>query len=114
MIGAILLLAIGITGFMSALHDFGDVRSIGQGIMNTTQFIYATLSLLMVAGLFFRRRPMRAVAFLWLLSFTFSTGMAPIVWGNTSLIAGLLAGAGAAAAGVPQLWIVLKVRSEPI
>ena len=111
-ISIIVLLAIGITGLISCLNDFGDVNSSGQRIMNTAQFVYAILSLFLAADLLVRWQYFRPILFVWLVSFTIAAGMSPIVWGNTSLIEGLVAGVSAAAVGAVVAWIALKTFSS--
>ena len=94
-IAVLLMLALGWTGISGGARQIAEVETIGQAIQTLAQFAFGLLAVLALVTLYRARRLRALFLRCWELSVAAAGGMAPVVWGDTSIVIGLIA-AGAA------------------
>ena len=105
-VAVFLLLALTWLGVKGGIEQWPQSSSLGQKVQSSAQFAYGILSLLAVASVVQRGRFARVVRILWLAALTIAGGLAPVVWGDAALGAGLVAGFASFAVGLLVLWLL--------
>ena len=103
-----LVVAISVLGLQSAAQAFGAAETVGQQTAIATQFGYAFAGLLAAGALLGRRSWAQRTLWLWAGLVTVTAGMAPVVWADAPLTAGL--GVGAASGAIAGLVAWLATR----
>ena len=105
-IAAGLLLFCGWTGITGGVHQIDESRTAGQIAQTVMQFAYGLFAVLSLVTAFWGRRWNRAMLVAWTLSVTFAGGLAPVVWGGTSILIGFLAGAACFLVALGIAWLL--------
>lgn len=108
--GVVLLLVLSASGFQSVV-EADAAATAGQKLATAAQLAYALVGLLAAGGLVTRRSWARAATWIWAALITLTAGLAPVVWGGSATITGLVAALGIAA--VALLVISLTARRPP-
>jgi hypothetical protein len=91
-------------GFEDGVTNLRAPGTPGQRVATVTQLVYAVCALLAIVALLGRSRYTVALLVVWDVAVTITAGMAPIVWGQTGLGPGLIAGAATGAVAALVTW----------
>jgi hypothetical protein len=80
------------TGLRGGVDQLPQSTTPGQTIQTVTQFAYGLFALLSLLTTFWARRWNPHMLVGWTISVTLAGGLAPVVWGDSSLPIGLVAG----------------------
>lgn len=106
-IPAILVLALSVYLALAAFHDWGAAAGAGQRIAAITQVAYCILGAVAGLAALFRRSLLGPLAVLWVLAVSVAATLAPVVWGETSWLVGIVSGlSGGVFAGLIAWWLV--------
>jgi TRAP-type C4-dicarboxylate transport system permease small subunit len=105
----VLLLGLAWIGLSGGLHQLSQSRTPGQMVQTLTQFGFGVSALLSLVTTFRAQRlnPLMLVG--WVISLSLAAGLASVVWGDTSLWVGLVAGSAALVIGLGIAWLVRVV-----
>jgi len=106
-----LVVAISVLGLQSAAQAFGAAETVGQQTAIATQFGYAFAGLLAAGALLSRRSWAHRTLWLWAGLVTVTAGMAPVVWADAPLTAGLGVGAASGAIAGLVAWLATRQRA---
>jgi hypothetical protein len=102
-VAVVLLLALAYTGIAGGIDQFGqpshDQYTPGQVVQTVLQLVFGALSLAVIAVWFGARQWSRPVIIAWVVSLSLAGGLAPVVWGQSSVTIGIVAGMGSALVG---------------
>ena len=106
-----LLLGLAWIGLSGGLHQLSQSRTPGQMVQTLTQFGFGFFALLSLVTTFRAQRwnPLMLVS--WVISLSLAAGLASVVWGDTSLLVGLIAGSVALLIGLGIAWLVRVVAN---
>ncbi|HEX6405918.1 MAG TPA: hypothetical protein VFZ90_01890 [Gemmatimonadales bacterium] len=107
-----LLVALSILGLQSAIEELREATTLGQRADVAAQFGYALAGLVAAAALLRRRAWARGALWLWAGLVVLTGGMAPVVWGDTGLIVGLVAALACAGIAALVVWLATKERGQ--
>ena len=101
----VLLLLIGGLGLRSAAGEWRDALALGQRVATGTELIYGVLAIVGGLGLLMGRGWTTKLLVAWAVAFTATGALAPVVWGGTKPLVGLVAGVatGLVAYGIVRL-----------
>ena len=102
----LLLLTCAWLGVRGGITQWPQSHSLGERTQTLAQFAYGVLSLVVVSSLLWERARRSAIGACWLASLTVAGGVAPVVWGGTSWIVGVVAGLATLGLGVLILWLL--------
>jgi hypothetical protein len=102
---ALILLGITWAGVNDGMHQWNEPRTPGQVAQTITQFAFALFALLTLVTMFRGRRWNRAMGVGLAVSLGPAGGLASVVWGDTSVPVGILAGLASAAVGFGVAWL---------
>jgi hypothetical protein len=108
-----LVLAVGIllgltwVGLSGGLRQLPQSVTTGQKAQSAAQIAYGVLSLLMIASALWRRQ-WALVQACWVASTTVAGGLAPVVWGGSSLALGLLSAGATLLIALGTVWLVRR------
>ena len=88
-VGVVLLLLLAYTGIAGAISQYSESHTTGQWVQTTLQLVFGVFSVLAVIVAFRPSRWRRAVNVVFIASTTLAGGLAPIVWGEQGLAAGV-------------------------
>lgn len=103
---SLLLLWLAWTGLTGGVHQLPQSQTPGQVTQTLTQLAYGLFALLSLVTTFWARRWHRLVVAAWIASVTLAAGLASVVWGETSILTGILSGAGALLIGLGIAWLL--------
>jgi hypothetical protein len=106
-----LLVAINGLGLQSAVDALDSADTVGQQAAIATQFGYALTGLLAAGALLGRRSWANGPLWVWAGLVTLTGGMAPVVWGEAGMGAGLVAGAASAVIAALVVWLATRQRA---
>jgi hypothetical protein len=117
-IGLAILLFLAWTGVSGGVTQFSESRTLGQRAQTVAQFAYGIFGCLSAVTLVWGRRWAPLMQGCWIGTLTMAAGLAAVVWGGTSVMIGLLAGAGTflvalAIAGLLRIGARDSSRREP-
>ena len=99
-IAILLLLALAYTGIAGGIDQFDQSPhsryTIGQIVQTVLQLVFGGLSLTVIAVWFWARQWSRAVFSLFVASVALAGGLAPVVWGQSSVLIGIVSGGASA------------------
>ena len=91
-----LLLALAYTGIAGGIDQFNqkshDQYTLGQIVQTTLQLVFGALSLAVIVAWFWANQWTRSIVTAWIVSVGLAGGMAPVVWGHSSMVIGVVAG----------------------
>lgn len=102
--GAMIVLWLSWTGLTGGIHQLSQSRTTGQLLQTLTQFSFALFGLLSIVTTVWARRWNGTMLVCWTLSLTCAAALASVVWGNTTLLIGVVS-------GVAALLIALGIAS---
>ena len=102
----LLLLWLGWTGLTQGINQLPQSQTPGQIAQTITQVAFGLFALLSLVTTFWARRWNTLMLAAWTVSVTLAAGLASVVWGGTSLLVGLLSGAGAFLIGLGIAWLL--------
>jgi hypothetical protein len=105
-IALLLLVSLAWIGLSGGINQLPQSTTVGEKAQTLTQFAYGLFALLSAATAFRGRRWARLVRVGWVVSTTFSAGLASVIWGGTSLAIGLLSGAAAGLIASGIVWLL--------
>jgi hypothetical protein len=105
-VGLALLLYLTWNGLAGGVRQLSEAHSLGQRLQTGAQIGYGLLSFAAVVSVFWARRWNLAVLACWSVCVTAAAGLAPVAWGGTGLLTGLIAGAATLAIAVLVVWLV--------
>lgn len=105
-IAIVLLLVLGGTGISGGVSQLSTVKTAGQTIQTVFQFVYAAFALLSVGTTFRARRWNRAMLVCWTIALALAGGIASVVWGEASLLVGVVSGIAAGLVGAGIAWLL--------
>jgi hypothetical protein len=103
-----LILALSALGLNGAVHELPSAATVGQQTATATQFGYALVGLIAVGALFARRQWARRPLWIWAGLITRTGGLAPVVWGEASLLTGFAAAVASAAIAAAVFWLAAR------
>jgi len=109
----LLLLAFAALGLKGGFDDLPLSETAGQTVQSVMQLAYGVFALLCAVTTFRARRWARLSRMAWIVSCALAAGLASVVWGETTLATGFLAGAGGAAMAFAVTWL-LKVGARDL
>jgi hypothetical protein len=102
---ALSLLGITWAGVNDGVNQWNQPRTPGQAAQTVTQFAFALFALLTLVTMFRGRRWNRVMGLGLAVSLGLAGGLASVVWGDTSVAIGILAGLASAAVGYGIAWL---------
>jgi hypothetical protein len=87
-----LFLALAWVGVTGAFRQFSTTNTTGQQLQSASQLTYGILSAVSVAAWFWARRWSRPSFVGFVLSLALAGGLAPVVWGESTVALGVLSG----------------------
>jgi hypothetical protein len=112
-LAALLVLALSGSGFLAAVAQLPDSHTVGQKAQTYFQFGYALLGVFMLVAPFLARRWAIATQLTWAASLTGAGAFAPVVWGGTSGLVGMVAGVCTLLIAWGLLWLLrIGVRGK--
>lgn len=106
LLAILVLLVLAWFGISGGIHQWPGSESTGQKVQTVFQLLYGVLSLLVI-GATFRVGPVARVArWAWVITLTIAGGLAPVVWGGSTWVAGLAAAVAAFGVGLLVLWLL--------
>ena len=102
----LLLLWLGWTGLTQGINQLPQSQTPGQIAQTLTQVAFGLFALLSLVTTLWARRWNTLMLAAWTVSVTLAAGLASVVWGGTSLLVGLLSGAGAFLIGLGIAWLL--------
>ena len=107
----VLLLWLAWIGLSGGFHQLSQSRTPGQIVQTLTQFSFGVFALLSVVTTFRAQRWNRLMLVSWVISLSLAAGLASVVWGDTSLWVGLIAGSAALVIGLAIAWLARVVAN---
>ena len=107
----VVLLWLAWIGLSGGLHQLSQSRTPGQIVQTLTQFGFGVFALLSVVTTFRAQRWNRLMLVSWVISLSLAAGLASVVWGDTSLWVGLIAGSAALVIGLAIAWLARVVAN---
>ena len=107
-VGVLLLLGLTWLGVSGGVHQIPQSHTPGEWIQSIAQLVYGMLSLMGLLTRFRRSGWSRVMLWCWVVSMMLAAGLAPVVWGGTTIGVGLVS---AGAVGLLALGIVWLVRA---
>jgi len=105
-VALLLLAAFGYTGIAGGLDQWSQEMTPGQRVQTITQFLYGALSVLVIVTAFTWRRKARPTRTVWAIVLAISGGLASVVWGETGVLIGVVAGLAALLVALGILWLL--------
>ena len=105
-VAMLLLLVLAWTGLRGGLNQIPQSQSTGQKAQTLSQFAYGVFGFLGVVTTFWGRRWNPVIMRCWVVSLTLAAGLASIVWGETGLGTGLLAGGARLLIALAIVWLL--------
>jgi len=102
----LILLAFAVLGLKGGVQDLPVSETAGQTVQSVMQLAYGAFALLCAVTTFRGRRWARFSKMGWIVSCALAAGLASVVWGDTTLATGFLAGAGGAAMAFVVTWLL--------
>ena len=102
----LLLLWLAWTGLTQGINQLPQSQTPGQIAQTLTQVAFGLFALLSLVTTLWARRWNTLMLAAWTVSVTLAAGLASVVWGGTSLLVGLLSGAGAFVIGLGIAWLL--------
>jgi hypothetical protein len=94
------------TGLTGGINQLPQSRTPGETAQTCCQFGFGLFALLSVLTTFWARRWHALMLGGWIVTATLAAGLAPVVWGGTSLLIGFVSGAGAFLIAVGIAWLL--------
>ena len=104
-----LLLSLAWIGLSGGFHQLSQSRTPGQMVQTLTQFGFGFFALLSLVTTFRAQRWNPLMLVIWVISLSLAAGLASVVWGETSLLVGLVSGSVALLIGLGIAWLVRVV-----
>jgi len=104
-----LLLSLAWIGLSGGFHQLPQSRTPGQMVQTLTQFGFGFFALLSLVTTFRAQRWNPLMLVIWVISLSLAAGLASVVWGETSLLVGLVSGSVALLIGLGIAWLVRVV-----
>ena len=92
-ISVLFLLGLAWVGLAGGVDQLDESRTPGQKAQTVTEFAFGLFALLSVVTAFWAKRWNSLMLGSWIVSVTLGSGLAPVVWGGTSVITGLISAA---------------------
>lgn len=105
-IACLLLLGLAWLGISGCVNELPQSETPGQTVQALTQFGYGLFALLSVVTTFWARRWNPLMLGGWTVSATLAGGLAPVVWGGASLLAGFAAAVGSLLVALGIGWLL--------
>jgi hypothetical protein len=105
-IAIVLLLGLAWTGLSGGVNQLNQPQSRGQFVQTIMQVVYGFFALATVLTTFWARRWASWMLAGWVVSLTLAAALASVVWGDTSLVIGVLSGAAALAIALAIGWLL--------
>ena len=109
-IALLLLLALAYTGIAGGIDQFNQSThsryTIGQIVQTVLQLAFGGLSLTVIAVWFWARQWSRAVFSLFVASVALAGGLAPVVWGESSVLIGIVSGVASLLIAWGMVWLL--------
>jgi hypothetical protein len=108
------LLALSWNGVSGGMSQRSEAHTLGQKVQTACQFAFGFFGLLSVVTTFIGRR-WRTLSYTgWTVSITLAGGLAAVVWGDTSVAVGFLAGLASLGVALLLIWLLpLGARGLP-
>jgi hypothetical protein len=101
-----LLLWLSWIGIGGGFAQLPQSRTPGETVQTMCQFGFGLFALLSVPTTFWARRWNPVMLGGWIVTASLAAGLAPVVWGGTSLLIGFVSGAGAFLIAVGIAWLL--------
>ena len=106
-VAIILFAALAWTGVSGAFHQFSHTdNTLGQQVQSAMQLAFGVLSILGPVTWFWARRWSRPVLIAWALSVALGGGLAPVVWGESSVLTGIVSGVASLLIAWEMVWLL--------
>ena len=102
----LLLLALTFEGITGGVRQLPQSDTPGQVVQSLAQLLYGIFALLMIATAFRWREYARLVQIAFVASCVIAASLASLIWGATSIVTGVLAGAGALVIASLLVWLL--------
>ena len=102
---ALALLGLTWSGLHGAVDEWGHSRTFGQIVQTVTQFAFGLFALLTLVTTIRGRRWNSAMSAGLIVSLGLSGGLGAVVWGDASVLIGLIAALASAAIGLGIVWL---------
>jgi hypothetical protein len=114
-IAILLFLFLAWMGLSGAFTQFSnETLTTGQLLQTSMQLAFGVLSLVSLVTWFWARRWSRPVLIGWSLSLGLAGGLAPVVWGQSSVLSGVVAGVASVLVALGIIWLLrLSARGTP-
>jgi len=103
-----ILLFVGLawTGISGGLNQLPQSPALGQKVQTVTQLAYSILSLVALAAWFWARRWSGLAFTAWEICLAVAAGLAAVVWGETTVVVGVLTGIASFVIGWGIAWLL--------
>jgi hypothetical protein len=108
-VALLLLAALAYSGIAGGLDQWSQEMTRGQRLQTITQFLYGGLSVVVIVTAFTWKRAARAAQMTWAIALALAGGLASVVWGETSVLIGVVSGAAALLVALGILWLLRRV-----
>lgn len=89
-LGTVLLLLLVWNGISGGLREFPRADSLGQQVQTVAQLLYGGFAALVLLTTRQSRGIKRSVRALWVLTVSLAAGIAPVAWGGTGVLTGVM------------------------
>lgn len=106
-ISILLFLALAWTGVTGAFQQFSQTNlTLGQLLQTAAQLVFGVMGVLSPVVWFWARRWSRPVFVAWAVSLGLAGGLAPVVWGGSTVGVGVLSGVASLLIGWGIVWLL--------
>jgi TctA family transporter len=102
----LIILGLAWTGISGGVNQLPESSSLGQKIQSVTQLAYGILSLVALAAWFLARRWSRVAFTTWEICLAMAAGLAAVVWGDETIVVGVLTGVASFVIGWGIAWVL--------
>jgi hypothetical protein len=102
----LIILGLAWTGITGGLNQLSESPGLGQKIQTGTQLAYGILSLVALAAWFWARRWSGVAFTTWGICLAMAAGLAAVVWGDETVVVGVLTGVAGFVIGWGIAWLL--------
>jgi hypothetical protein len=102
----LMFLGLAWTGIWGGLNQLPESPALGQKIQTVTQLAYGILSLVALGAWFWARRWSQLAFTAWEICLAIAAGLAVVVWGDETVVVGVLTGVASFAIGWGIAWLL--------
>jgi hypothetical protein len=105
-IAILMFLGLAWTGISGGLNQLPESSTLGQKTQTVAQLAYGILSLVALAAWFWARRWSQVAFAAWEICLAIAAGLAAVVWGDETVVVGVLTGVASFAIGWGIAWLL--------